>query len=139
MFHSRDLNNKINSIHERALRITYQGNTSTFQELLNKDNYVSIHHRNLQVLATEMFKSYRGLSPKILRETFVSKTSSYNLRRNYTFEKRQAHSVYHGTESLLFLGPKIWDLVPVDLKQSENLDSFKFKIKNWVLFKMHIM
>ena len=56
MFHSRRLNNKINSIHERALRITYQDNTSTFQEVLNKDKSVSMHHRNLQVLATEMFK-----------------------------------------------------------------------------------
>ena len=37
MFHSRRLNNKINSIHATALRITYQDNTSTFQELLNKD------------------------------------------------------------------------------------------------------
>ena len=55
MFHSRRLNNKINSIHERALRITYQDHISTFQELLNKDNSVSIHHRNLQALATDLF------------------------------------------------------------------------------------
>ena len=88
MFHSRRLNNKINSMHERALRITYQYNTSTFEELLNKDNSVSITYRNLQVLATEMFEIHRGLSPEILRETFVSKTSSHNLRRNDTFEKR---------------------------------------------------
>ena len=67
MFHSRRLNNKINSIHERALRITYQDHISTFQELLNKDNSVSIHHRNLQTLATEMFKIHTGLSPDILR------------------------------------------------------------------------
>ena len=107
IFRSRRLNNKINSIHERALRITYQDNTSTFQELLNKDNSVSLHHRSLQVLATEMFKIHRGLSPEILRETFVSKTSLHNLRRNDTFEKRQMHSVYHGTESLSFLGSKI--------------------------------
>ena len=73
MFHSRRLNNKINSIHERALRITYQDNMSTFQELLNKDNSLSIHHRNLQVLATEMFKIHRGLSPKFLRETLSPK------------------------------------------------------------------
>ena len=86
-------------MHERALRITYQENTSTFQELLNKDNYVSMHHRNLQVLAAEMFKIHRGLSPEILRETFVSKTSSY------TFEKRQVYSVCQGTESLSILGP----------------------------------
>ena len=95
------------TIHEGALRITYQDNVSTFEELLNKDNSVSIHHRNLQVLATEMFKIHRGLSPEILRETFVSKTSSYNLCRNYTFEERKIHSVYHGIESLSFLGPKI--------------------------------
>ena len=54
MFHSRRLNNKISSIHERALRITYQDNASTFQELLNKDNSVSIHHRNGQVLGNSL-------------------------------------------------------------------------------------
>ena len=47
MFHSRRLNNKIKSIHERALKITYQDHIFTFQELLNKGNSVSIHHRNL--------------------------------------------------------------------------------------------
>ena len=78
-------------MHGRVRRITYQDNTSTLQELLNKNNSVSIHYRNLQVLATEMFKIHRGLSPEILRETFVSKTSSYNLYRNDTFEIRQEY------------------------------------------------
>ena len=107
MFHSRPPSNKINSIHESALTITYQDHISTFQELLNKDNSVSAHHRNLQVLATEIFKIHRGLSPDILREIFVPKISLYNLCRNNTFERRQVHSAYHGNESLSFLGPKI--------------------------------
>ena len=132
MFHSRRLNNKINSIHERALRITYQDRISTFQELLNKDNSVSIHHRNLQVLATEMFKIHNGLSPDILNELFVPKRTSYNLRRNDTFERRQVHSVYNGTESLSFLGPKIWDLVPTEIKESESLEAFKVRIRKWI-------
>ena len=106
MFHSRRLNSKINSIHERALRITYQDHISTFQELINKDNSGSIHHRNLQALATEMFKIHSCLSPDILREIFVPKISLYNLRGNNTFERRQVHSVYHIAESLSFLGPK---------------------------------
>ena len=134
-FHSRSLNNKINSIHERALRITYQDNTSIFQELQNKDNSISIYYRNFQVLEMEMFKIQGGLSPEILRETFVSKTSSYSFCRNDIFEKRQVHSVYHGNKSIQFLGPKIWDLVPVELKHSESLDSFKIKMKNWVPFE----
>ena len=46
-FRSRRLNNKINSIHERVLRISYEDNMSTFQELLNRGNSVSIHYKNL--------------------------------------------------------------------------------------------
>ena len=84
-----------------------------------------------------MFKIHRGLSPEILRETSMSKTSSYNLRRNKTFEKRKVHSVYHGTESLSFLGPKIWDVVLVESKQSETLCSFKLKIRIGYSFNVH--
>ena len=35
MFHSRHLNNKINNVHEKALRIVYSDDKSTFQELLD--------------------------------------------------------------------------------------------------------
>ena len=43
-------------MHERALRMIYQNDTSTLEELLNKDIFVKIHTRNLQILVTEMFK-----------------------------------------------------------------------------------
>ena len=56
MFHSRGFNNKINSLHERALKITCGHKSSSFWDLLKKDNPVSIHHRNIQALATEMLK-----------------------------------------------------------------------------------
>ena len=45
MFHSRPSNNKINSIHERALRVTYDDRKSSFEELLRNNNTVSIHHK----------------------------------------------------------------------------------------------
>ena len=100
MFHSRCLNNKINSVHKRALRITYQDHISTLQELLNKGNSVSIHRRSFQALAREMLKIHRDLSPDILREIFAPKISSYNLRRNNTFKRRQVHTVYHCVKSV---------------------------------------
>ena len=116
MFHSRTLNNKINSIHERALRITYNDSKSRFEELLNKDNSVSIHHRNLQVLITEMFKikSNLNMNPEFLEKIFQNRALLYKLRTNSNFSSRQVHSVYDGTESLSFLGSKIWKLVPED-------------------------
>ena len=56
MFHSKQFNNRINRIHEGALRITYKDYTSSFQDLLYNDKSVTIHIRNLQILATEIYK-----------------------------------------------------------------------------------
>ena len=120
MFHSRALNNKINSVHERALRITYSDSKSTFEELLNKDNSVSVHHSNLQVLAIKMFKIKNNMAPEFLNEIFQNRALLYNLRTNSNFSSRRVNPVYHGTESLSFLGPKIWELVPEDTKQSKS-------------------
>ena len=107
MFHSRGRNNKINRIHETALIITYKDKSSTFQELLEKDNSVSIHHRNIQRLAIEIYKVLHGFSPPILNDIFVPVSRPYNFRRNDTLQKQRVNSVRHGTESISFLGPSI--------------------------------
>ena len=52
MFYSRNLNNKIKKMHERALRLVYQNNLS-FSELLDLDNSVRVHQKKLQVLVTD--------------------------------------------------------------------------------------
>ena len=57
MFHSRKINNRVNSLHERALRIVYRDYNATFSELLSKDKSVTIHQRILQLLAAEIFKT----------------------------------------------------------------------------------
>ena len=44
MFHSRNLNNKIIQIHERALRLADQNNL-TFSELLHLENSVTVHKK----------------------------------------------------------------------------------------------
>ena len=56
MFHSRKLNSRIKKIQERALSLVYNDKSSNFQQLLDKDKSVTIHERNLQVLATELYK-----------------------------------------------------------------------------------
>ena len=119
-------------MHERALRITYKDKSSTFQELLEKDNSISIHHRNVKKFAIEIYKVLHGFSPPILNDIFVPVSRPYNFRRNDTLQRRRVNSVRHGTESISFLGPKIWDLVPSDIKLSQSLSIFKRKIKKWV-------
>ena len=86
MFHSRRLNNKINRIHERALRITFNDKSSAFQELLDKDNSVTMHHRNIRALATEIYKVLHGYSPAISNEVFVPSHCKYNFHKNNSLE-----------------------------------------------------
>ena len=108
MNHSRGLNNKINRLHERCLRIIYNDKRSNFEELLNKDNYVSIHHHNMQALAIELYKVVNDMSPEVISEVFhIRDTPYYNLRNNSQFLTYPIHSVYNGTESASYLGPKI--------------------------------
>ena len=57
MFHSRKINNRINSLHKNALRVVYRDYKATFSELLSKNKSVTIHQRNLQLLATEIVKA----------------------------------------------------------------------------------
>ena len=60
MFVDRTVNWKINRLHERALRIVYYDYESTFEELLKKDNAFTIHQRNIQSSAIEMFKTMKN-------------------------------------------------------------------------------
>ena len=55
VFYSRKLNNHINNVHERALRIVYRDYESTFQQLLKQNKSVLIHQRNVKILATDIF------------------------------------------------------------------------------------
>ena len=70
-FHSRELNNRINRIHERALRLIYQDNSFSFAELLEKDNSVTKYRINLLVLAKEIFKLKNGLAPEIMKDRIL--------------------------------------------------------------------
>ena len=112
MFHSRKINNRINSLHERALRIVCRNYKATFSELLSKDKSVTIHQRNLQLLATEIFKTKSELNLKIMEEIFTFKDVDCNLRNNTSVKIGNLKTVYHGTESLTNLGAKIWNLRP---------------------------
>ena len=131
MFHSRITNNKINRLHERCMHLIYGDKTSSFEELLEQDKSVSIHTRNLQMLATEIFKVYRSMSPPIFSELFCGRDICYNLRSNSNFAVPHVKSLFHGSESIYYLGPKIWDIVPLELKELTSLNAFKKGIKKW--------
>ena len=130
IFCSRALNDKINSIHKRAMRLVYLDFTSSFAELLKKDNSVTIHQRNIQLLAIEMYKVAKGLGPEIMRGLFVF---NHNGRSNRTFQRPKIKSSYNGKNSTRYFGPIVWDdMLPNSFKSIQTLEKFKNDIKKWI-------
>ena len=60
--YNQSCNNRINHSHEKALRIAYNNNVSSFEDLLQRDQSVSIHHRNIRLLGTELHKTRNSIS-----------------------------------------------------------------------------
>ena len=131
MFHNRRLNNHINRIQERALRIAYQDHNSKFNKLLAKDGSFKLHDRNLQKLLIEIFKVKMKLAPEIMNEVFDFIECRYPLRNELRFKSRNIRTVRYGIETVAFVGSRIWSNMPNELKESTSLNEFWSKIKTW--------
>ena len=127
MFHNRKLNNHMNCIHERALRIVFQDHNSTFA----KDGSFKIHDRNLQRLLIEIFKVKIKLAPEIMNEVFDIIESPYPLRNELRFKSRNIRTLWYGIETAAFVGSKVWSYMPSELKESTSLNEIRSKINTW--------
>ena len=79
MHHDRATDNRINKIHERALRIVYRDIESSFDEFLVKDISLSVHQRHLKLLMIEIYKAKKNLKPSFMEDIFVERRNIYNL------------------------------------------------------------
>ena len=110
----------------------YQDKESNLQDLLQKNNSVSIRMKNLQYLATEIYKVKNTLSPEIMKEVFIfQENGNYNLRSGTHLMNKNIDTAHFGTDTIINLGPKIWKLVPDKIKNVSSLLVFKSRIKTW--------
>ena len=105
---------------------------TNFEKLLVKDNSVSIRHNNVDTLAIEMYKVTNDMSPEIMNDIFkLRENTRYNLRHTSQFLVDPIHSVFNGSESASYLGPKIWEQIPCEIKNINSLVGFKKEIRKW--------
>ena len=98
MFCGRQENNRINHLHERALRIVYNDYKSTFENLLELDNSESIHHKTFRLLSIELYKVKHNLSNQVMSELFDIRISTT------TFVHKQILNYDHYIQLLMVYG-----------------------------------
>ena len=109
MFYNRHLSKRMNSVPEKCrARAVYEDNISTYEQLLETDNSVKMHKKNLQLLATKLYKVKSGFSPDITK---------------------------YGNKSLFYLARKIWELVPNDIKKVLPMPRVRFVV--FYLLQIH--
>ena len=113
MLNSRALNNKVNRLYEKALRLVYR-------------NKISL--RNLKILATEICKAKNDLIPEIMKDIFCFVEKTYNLKSNSTLKRSCNDSLYFNTENISSLAPEIWEFVPNEIKHAVSLESSEKKL-----------
>ena len=94
-------------MHERALRIVYNDNVTSFEELWQRDQSVSIYHRNIRLLGIQIYKTRNNISSHIMNELFEQWDIFYNLRSQTDFKTGPISTVNNGLKSLRYFGPKI--------------------------------
>ena len=102
--------NRINHLHERALSTVYNENVSTFEKLLEKYNFVTIHVRNLRILATELYKTKENQAAPKMHESFEQGHIQYNLCSQTDFQLGSVKTVNCGLRALRYLSRKIWNM-----------------------------
>ena len=130
MYCQRKSHNLINKIHERALRIAYNDYVSDFKLLLEKDNSVSIHQRNIQSLAVEIYKTLNNLNPSFMNEISFLKNLNYTTR-NQNLVYPNPHTVKYGLESFGYKATQLWNKIPCEIKQGNNIVTFKNEISKY--------
>ena len=145
MFHSRKLNNGINHLHERAMRLVYKDYTTlqklerlrSFDELLLKDNSFRTHHRNIQKLAIEIFKVNLGLAPEIMKNVFPIIENPCDLRNEAKFKSGNVKTVWYGIETASFVAPRICTSIPEVTKNVVLLKDLKQKLNSGIQKTAH--
>ena len=131
MCHTRQSNNKINMLHERALRLVYNDYLTSFEELLIIDCSVRIHVSNMHSLAIELYKVFKGLTNSNFQELFRRNTNSNNLRNQNDLLIPSIRTVWKGENSIRYFGATLWNSIPDNIKSLPTLTAFKSKIKKW--------
>ena len=116
MFSTREVNYKINRLHERGLRALLNDETSTFDDMLSKSNDTTIHVKNIQKLMTEFYKYLYGLSAPVMKGVFTKKILKYNLQNCTQTLLPNPKTKKYGTDTVAYKASQLWSTLPTRYK-----------------------
>ena len=136
IFCSKTLQNKINQIQKRALRIAYNEPNLNLDKLVELDKSTTIHIKNILTLLTEVYKTTRGENPIFMNKILTQTKQYYNLRITNLVSFPKVIGSKYGTNTFVFHATQLWNQVLDSIKNEPNAKCFKVKLtRNWQVIK----
>ena len=132
MFCSRTSNDTINKLQEKSVIIVLNDYLSDFNELLETNNDICNHQRNIQTLLIKVFKMKDGLVSPIMEPMLNRRVNRQNLRNFQEIVTDRKRTVWYCLETLRYCHPQLWSLLPETPKETNSLSKFKRNITQWV-------
>ena len=78
-----------------------------------------------------MYNVINKLSLKVMLDLFQEVTHQYNLGNGLICCSYKIKTVRHGTETITYLDPKIWSIIPDEIREFSSVETFRQKTKLW--------
>ena len=86
---------------------------------------------NIQSLAIELFKVFKGIANPNLCDIFPLRSINYNLRYQTGFSVNCMKTNHFGLDSLRYFASKVWNMVPPELKNLNEVKCVNLELENW--------
>ncbi len=118
-------------VQERALCFIYRKFESDYKSLLNLAERSSLYMDRLRTIVTEVQKAIYAMSPEMLQDLFVIKANVHDIRDNNKMRLYKFKTMTYGKHSIKYVAGIHWNSITVDIKNTDNVNIFKRKIRNW--------
>lgn len=114
------------------LRAFFLDKQTSYQALLDKSDVAMLQNRRLQDITILMYRLKHKLCPIKICKLFHTHCSPYNLRTaEFTIPRFRTNK--YSKHSLTYLGPKLWNKLPSEIRTLPSLFSFKNRIRKFDL------
>ena len=135
---SKTLSSKLQKLQNRAARIlTYSSFDANADTLIEKLGWKKLNSQRQMHKAIMVYKSLNGLAPQYLRDKFVHRNniSNYSLRDTENKLAIPLPRTNYMKNSFSYPGAVLWNSLPAEMRQADDLSSFRLDCKNYPNWK----
>ena len=133
MFSKKCNSDKLERTNKRALRFSTNKESSSYETICEEEKQLNVYRKCVKSTAIMMYKVRKGTAPSYVNELFNLQQSQYEMRDNDKFVLPNYNTISYGKSSLKYFGAKLWNSIPVDIKSSPSLSTFKTSVNKWLL------